>query len=148
MKLSQVPVRIVSTRTNSDGSLRRVHSASFDALAYDKVSERPSTGGLTETLLAERYSTLEGSGPTKPTSGELVRKYYAESFQQTELVRKVDTMYRPSTRLAYLQANSIDNILLPAAADMLCPKCGMTLGCRCHMFDSRGVRILCEGSPA
>jgi predicted RNA-binding Zn-ribbon protein involved in translation (DUF1610 family) len=139
--------RIVGTRTNEDGSLRRIYDRTYDDLAYDHVSTRASTGTRVESLLVERYHDyIEAPEPVKPTNGELVRKYYSESLRQ-ELVRKVDTMYRPNAKLAYLQANSHNNILLPAAADMLCPKCGMTLGCRCHMFDSRGVRILCEGSP-
>ncbi len=145
MKLSQVPIRLVSDRVNSNGEFTRVYGGSWDSLAYDNVSTRAATGRLTETLLQDRYKTPEATGESlKPTNGELVRQYYQKSFSsKVELVRKVDTMYRRNAEVwqAYLQANSHNNILLPTAANYLCPKCGMTLGCRCHLFDKFGRKL-------
>lgn len=41
-------------------------------------------------------------------------------------------------RRSWLAANSLDNVLLPTAANHLCFKCGMTVNCRCDKFTGTG----------
>jgi len=89
---------------------------------------KPSRISNKESLLTERPAI-------DPRAGVKVRRVTA--FQGFEYIDKSD-----AARREYLEANSLDNVLLPTAANDLCPKCGMTVSCKCDKFDRHGRKLV------
>lgn len=67
---------------------------------------------------------------SKRLTAEDIRRVYIDHGTH-ELINRQD----------WLQANSIDNVLLPTAANYLCPKCGHTVNCKCDTYDRQGRKI-------
>ncbi len=67
---------------------------------------------------------------TQPIGADDIRRVYLKGGSHPKI-----------NRTQWLRDNSIDNILLPTAANYLCPKCGLTRSCKCESFDSHGRAI-------
>lgn len=118
-KLSQIPAtNLTNVFTTSNGTLAAHGLRAYDALAYDKVSASPCTAGPNETLLKERYSTPEGKVLGHSYTRKNVESVLAGGTHPTANRRK------------WLEANSVDNILLPSGGGV-CGKCGYDRHCTC-----------------
>lgn len=96
----------------------------YDALADDRLPASPCTSGTisnpakNSTLLSERYSTPEGKVLGHSYTGANVRSVIAGGTHPLVNRRK------------WLEANSLDNILLPSGGGV-CGKCGYDRHCTC-----------------
>lgn len=106
----------------------------YDALAYDKVSNSPTLGKRKESTLAERREYIN---PDTHAGATCVQPYNAMAVRHV-LAGGVHPAYNYR---AWLVANSLDNVLLPTAANDLCPRCGLTVSCKCDKFDRRGHKL-------
>ena len=143
----------------SDGTLYNTPGSkgikSYDALAYDKVSSSPTLNvpvgynkpAMPATVVA-RYIVPLAQAMTRPVVPTPASKHVHNTdglinTKPVDLHDKVKVTrsqvydgwaYRDdSTRAkrAYLESHSLDNILLPTAANDLCFRCGLTVSCKC-----------------
>ena len=131
-KLSHIPAInltervIVSTFVDENGICHDRYQQqgikAYDLLALDKVSNSPCLPGRNNTLLYERYEK-------DPHAKIRVSNPYNESAVRHVLAGGTHPLVN---RRAYLEENSMDNVLLPTAANELCFKCGLTINCICH----------------
>lgn len=139
-KLSQIPatdigkVPIRGYTPEGKPILQAYGLRAYDALAYDKVSASPCTGTRKESVLSERPAYIN---PDTHAGAKVCHPYNRMAVEHV-LAGGVHPTYNYS---AYLEANSIDHILLPTAANDLCFKCGLTVHCQCHKFDRHGRKV-------
>ncbi len=138
-KLSQIPAcdlgQVPSLRVNIYGNPVLVAHGlkAYDELARDKVSNSPCTGTRIETVMGERPTY---KNPDSHAGASVCHPYNRAAIEHV-LAGGVHPSYN---RRRYLEANSLDNILLPTAANDLCPKCGLTVSCKCDKY--RNGRIV------
>ena len=106
-------------RRHYDGIVR------YDALAYDNVPRDVKSGSSLNTY---------GDSQRVPNRETLIseRKASVPEVKTRSVQEYNGYVYTPKyNHREYLEANSLDQLLLPTGANDLCPKCGLITSCQC-----------------